>query len=198
MMKNNKCKVCSLFDERKLVEEVIFDINKMIKQGQNLDVLNKQTGFGLSEYHYKKHCNTCLSNFETPIDKKIDNIIDNLNNQSQFVEVKKSYQEMLNIDSIMEKYRKMSFEDKQIHKLELLNEIEYLVISNVHYQLINGCIDVSFKHLVPKEDISSLKAINDIMKTKSEENKDFIDKYDHVSSEKIIMLNDFIDKTLNE
>jgi hypothetical protein len=173
-MKNNKCKVCTLFDEKQLIQEVIFDINKLIKQKELLEVLNKQTGFNLSDYHYKKHRDSCLSDFELPMNNDVDNKVDD---EIDLIKPKKSYQEMLNIDSIMDLYRKMSFEEKQINKLNLLDEIEYLVISNVHYQLIHGCIDVSFKHLVPKEDISSLKSINDIMKTKYEEAKQINEKY---------------------
>jgi len=167
-MKENKCKVCSLFEERNLIDEVRLDINKLIKSKQPSDILNKQTNFNLSDHYYKKHRNICLSNFEIPINSIND---ENNKNTESTLKTRKSYQEMLNIEFIMNQYKEMSFDDKQKHKLNLLEEIEYLVISNVHYQLITGCIDVHFKHLVPKEDISSLKVINDIMKTKLEETK---------------------------
>jgi len=155
-MKEKKCKVCSLFDEQKFSDEIRFDINKLIKSKEKLEVLNKQTGFNLTEHYYKKHRDICLLNFEIPIEKQKTELIQKLDN-------KKLPQDILNINSIIELYREKNLEDKQNYKLKLLDEIEFLVINTVHHELINGRLDKGF---IPKDDISSLKIINDVMKGK--------------------------------
>ena len=155
-MKEKKCKVCYLFDEQKFSDEIRFDINKLIKSKEKLEVLNKQTGFNLTEHYYKKHRDICLLNFEIPIEEQKTELIQKLDN-------KKSLQDILNINSIIELYREKNLEDKQNYKLKLLDEIEFLVINTVHHELINGRLDKGF---IPKDDISSLKIINDVMKGK--------------------------------
>jgi hypothetical protein len=78
-MKEKKCKVCSLFDERKFSDEIRLNINKLIKCKEKLEVLNKQTGFNFTNKHYYKvHNDTCLLNFEIPIEEqKIENEVNN-------------------------------------------------------------------------------------------------------------------------
>ena len=83
-MKEKKCKVCSLFDERKFSDEIRFDINKLIKSKEKLEFLNKQTGFNFTNKHYYKvHNDTCLLNFEIPITKQ--KIILNQNTSLQVI-----------------------------------------------------------------------------------------------------------------
>jgi len=158
-MKEKKCKVCSLFEERKFSEEIKFNVNKLIKSKESTEVLNKETNFNLSEYYYKKHREICLVDFEIPIEEqKIENEINN-----------KSSLDTLDVNTKIEEYRKQSLENKQNYKLKLLDEIEFLVISTVHHELINGRLDKGF---IPKDDISSLKIINDVMKGKFEGDKE--------------------------
>jgi len=157
-MKENKCKVCSLFEERKFSEEIRVNINKLIKSKKPTEILNKETGFDLTDYRYKLHRQQCLINFEIPIkEQKIEN------------EINKSSLDILDVNTKIEEYRKQSLENKQNYKLKLLDEIEFLVISTVHHELINGRLDKGF---IPKDDISSLKIINDVMKGKFEGDKE--------------------------
>ena len=154
-MKENKCKVCTLFNEKNFNEEITVNVNKLIKSKESIEVLNKETGFNLTEYYYKKHRNICLINLELPIEEKI--IENEINNKSSL--------NTLDVNTKIEDYRKQSLENKQNYKLKLLDEIEFLVISTVHHELINGRLDKGF---IPKDDISSLKIINDFMKGKFE------------------------------
>lgn len=154
-MKENKCKVCTLFNEKNFNEEITVNVNKLIKSKESIEVLNKETGFNLTEYYYKKHRNICLINLELPIEEKI--IENEINNKSSL--------NTLDVNTKIEDYRKQSLENKQNYKLKLLDEIEFLVISTVHHELINGRLDKGF---IPKDDISSLKIINDVMKGKFE------------------------------
>jgi len=161
-MKEKKCKVCSLFDERKFSDEIRFDINKLIKSKEKLEVLNKQTGFNFTNKHYYKvHHDTCLLSFEIPIEEQKTELIQKLDN-------KKSPQDILNTNSMIELYREKNLEDKKNYKLKLLDEIEFLVINTVHHELINGRSDKGF---IPKDDISCLKIVNDIMKSKIIDNE---------------------------
>lgn len=161
-MKEKRCKVCYLFDEQKFSDEIRFDINKLIKFKEKLEVLNKQTGFNLTEHYYKKHRDICLLNFEIPIKELEIKSIPEINN-------KQLPQDILNINSMIELYREKNLKDKQNYKLKLLDEIEFLVINTVHHELINGRLDKGF---IPKDDISSLKIINDVMKGKTSDNKE--------------------------
>ncbi len=158
-MKENKCKVCTLFNEKNFNEEITVNVNKLIKSKESIEVLNKETGFNLTEYYYKKHRNICLINLELPIKEKI--IENEINNKSSL--------NTLDVNTKIEDYRKQSLENKQNYKLKLLDEIEFLVISTVHHELINGRLDKGF---IPKDDISSLKIINDVMKGKFEGDKE--------------------------
>jgi len=185
-MKEKKCKVCYLFDEQKFSDEIRFDINKLIKSKEKLEVLNKQTGFNLTEHYYKKHRDICLLNFEIPIEEQKTEFIQEIDNR-------KSPQDILNINSMIELYREKNLEDKQNYKLKLLDEIEFLVISTVHHELINGRLDKGF---IPKDDISSLKIINDVMKGKSENEQTEINynEYEQLSSDKLSKIHEIINE----
>ena len=78
-------------------------------------------------------------------------------------------------------------------KLQLLDEIEFLVISTVHHELINGRLDKGF---IPKDDISSLKIINDVMKGKSdsEQKENNINEYEKLSFDKLSKLEEILNE----
>lgn len=185
-MKEKKCKVCCLFDERKFSDEIKFDINKLIKSKEKLEVLNKQTGFNFTEHYYKKHRDICLVDFQTPIKEQKTELLQKIDN-------KQTSQDILNINSMIELYREKNLEDKQNYKLKLLDEIEFLVISTVHHELINGRLDKGF---IPKDDISSLKIINDVMKGKSENEQTEINynEYEELSSDKLSKLHEILNE----
>ena len=121
-MKEKKCKVCSLFDERKFSDEIRFDINKLIKSKEKLEVLNKQTGFNFTNKHYYKvHHDTCLLNFEIPIEEQKIELGENIKNN------KNSFNSSIDINKIIQEYRDMSIEDKEKSHLKNIDEIKYLV-----------------------------------------------------------------------
>lgn len=152
-MKEKKCKVCSLFDERKFSEEIKFDINKLIKSKEKLEVLNKQTGFNLTEHYYKKHRDICLLNFEIPIEEQKIELEENIKNNE------KSFNSSIDINKIIQEYRNMSIEDKEKAHLKNIDEVKYLIGYITNYNLINDC---KYKGFIPKEDISNLKILTDI------------------------------------
>jgi hypothetical protein len=154
-MKEKKCRVCSLFDERKFSDEIIFDINKLIKSKEKLEVLNKQTGFNFTNKHYYKvHNDTCLLNFELPIEKQKVLLNQDIN------KTENSFIPSIDIKEIIEDYRNMSIEDKEKSHLKNIDEIKYLIGYITNYNLIHGN---NYKGFIIKEDINSLKIINDIV-----------------------------------
>lgn len=167
-MKENKCKVCSLFNERNFNEEIKFNINKLIKSKKPTEVLNKETGFDLTDYRYKLHRQQCLIDFEFPIEEqKIENEED-----KKFIN-EDIYVNILKTSEKIEKFRSWNLKQKEDYISNILKEINFLILDNIHYQLINGRIDIpNFKCIVPKDDISSLKIINDIMKNNEEDVND--------------------------
>ena len=164
-MKEKKCKICYLFDERKFSDEIKFDINKLIKSKEKLEVLNKQTGFNFTNKHYYKvHNDTCLLNFEIPITKQ--KIILNQN----IDKTENSFIPSIDIEKIIEEYRNMSIEDKEKSHLKNIDEIKYLIGYITNYNLIYGN---NYKGFIIKEDINSLKIINDIVNNNINENFKF-------------------------
>lgn len=165
---NNKkpCPVCVYL--KAYPKEFVLKVNSYIfsnsKYKDILDFLEKSNVLNNkqkpSKHFIEKHRTDCLVNFEIPIEKLI---VQNGVNKNLHLDI-------LNVNTKIEEYRKQNLEDKQNYKLQLLDEIEFLVISTVHHELINGRLDKGF---IPKDDISSLKIINDVMKGKSyNEDKD--------------------------
>ena len=106
--KQKVCKVCSLFDDKKFNEEIRFDINKLIKSKEKLEVLNKQTGFNFTtKYYYKVHNDTCLLNFELPIEEQKVLLNQDIN------KTENSFIPSIDIKEIIEDYRNMSIEEKK-------------------------------------------------------------------------------------
>ena len=58
----------------------------------------------------------------------------------------------------------MNDEEKQIKKIKMMYEVEYIILNLIHHQLINGLSDNSVKGIIPKEDINAFKIIKDIMR----------------------------------
>ena len=175
-MKEKKCKVCSLFEERKFSEEIKVNLNKLIKSKKPTEILNKETGFDLTDYRYKLHRQQCLINFEIPIEEQ----------KIELTQIKEITENSIDVLSLIEKYRTMSIRQKENQTSVLINEINFISLNIVHHQLINGR-DNLLKGLIPKDDISCLKIINDIMKGKSidelMQNENIVDMFDVIPLE---------------
>lgn len=153
MSKEKICKVCQAFKDKNYIDEIILHINKLIKSKQPTDILNKESGLNFEYYRYKLHRDKCLINFEIPIEEqKIvlkENIKDNEN----------SFNSSTDIYKIINEYRNMSVEDKEKAHLKNIDEIKYLI----GYITINNLINSgNYKGFIIKDDINSLKTINDI------------------------------------
>ena len=175
-MKENKCKVCSLFEERKFSEEIRVNINKLMRCDRATEVLSRETNFNLSEYYYKKHREICLVDFEISIEEQ----------KIELTQIKETTENSIDVLSLIEKYRTMSIRQKENQTSVLINEINFISLNIVHHQLINGR-DNLLKGLIPKDDISCLKIINDIMKGKSidelMQNENIVDMFDVIPLE---------------
>ncbi len=154
------------------------DILEFLEKSKVLNVKQKP-----SKHFVEKHKTDCLVNFEIPVEKLI---VQNGVNKNLHLDI-------LNVNTKIEEYRKQNLEDKQNYKLQLLDEIEFLVISTVHHELINGRLDKGF---IPKDDISSLKIINDVMKGKSdsEQKENNINEYEKLSFDKLSKLEEILNE----
>jgi len=188
---NNKkpCPVCVYL--KAYPKELSLEVNNLIfsnsKYKDILEFLEKSKVLNVkqkpSKHFVEKHKTDCLVNFEIPVEKLI---VQNEVNKNLHLDI-------LNVNTKIEEYRKQNLEDKQNYKLQLLDEIEFLVISTVHHELINGRLDKGF---IPKDDISSLKIINDVMKGKSdsEQKENNINEYEKLSFDKLSKLEEILNE----
>lgn len=153
MSKEKICKVCQAFKDKNYIDEIILHINKLIKSKQPTDILNKESGLNFEYYRYKLHRDKCLINFEIPIEEQKIVLKENIENTEN------SFNSSTDIYKIINEYRNMSVEDKEKAHLKNIDEIKYLI----GYITINNLINSgNYKGFIIKDDINSLKIINDI------------------------------------
>ena len=153
MAKEKLCKVCQAFKDKNYIDEIVLHINKLIKSKQPTDILNKESGLIFTNHYYKKHREECLINFEIPIEEQKIVLKENIEN------TKSSFNSSTDIYKIINEYRNMSVEDKEKAHLKNIDEIKYLI----GYITINNLINSgNYKGFIIKDDINSLKTINDI------------------------------------
>lgn len=149
-MKEKKCKVCSLFDDKNFSEEIKFNINKLIKSKQPIEILNKETGFNLSDYYYKKHHDICIVDFIIPIEEQEIELIEN-----NEIEIK-----------TIEDFDNLKFIEK--------NNICQKILNRIYYKLL---IKIDNDKYISKEEVSTLKNLNDLIKQNYIEITDNIDNF---------------------
>jgi hypothetical protein len=156
MNKEKICPICKSFEDKNYISDLVLHINKLIKSKKPIEVLNKESGLVFTAHYYKKHREECLIDFEIPVEEQ------KIKLAKEKVEL--SYIQSINITSIITNFRNMSVEEKQNQKSKMMLEIEYIIINIVHHQLLYGLNDNSIKGIIPKDDINSLKIINEIMR----------------------------------
>ena len=118
------------------------DILEFLEKSKVLNVKQKP-----SKHFIDKHRIDCLSDFIL----KVDN--------TKNISIKNECSINPDLQVYLDEYRKMSVQERDTVHIERLREIKYMVGVNVHQQLLNG----DNKKLIPKEDISALKQIEDIV-----------------------------------
>ena len=151
--KQKVCKVCSLFDYKKFNEEIRFNINKLIKLKQPTEILNKETGFNLTDYYYKKHNDICIVDFIIPIEERE-------------IELTKSNE--IDIKNIKE-FDNLKFIEKHNKRQEILNRIFYKLL-----------LKIDNDKYISKEEVSTLKTLNDLI------NQNYIEIIDSIDNLKNI------------
>ena len=155
MQKEKICPICQAFIDKNYIPEMILHINKLIILREPAEVLNKESGLVFSDYYYKKHREECLIDFQIPVEEqKIKQAKEKAG---------KSYNQSIDITSIITDFRNMSDEEKQSRKIKMMYEIEYIILNLIHHQLLYGLSDNSVKGIIPKEDINAFKIIKDII-----------------------------------
>lgn len=155
MNKTNKkpCPVCIYLKEHS--NEFVLEVNNLIfsnnKYKDILELLEKSKILNdkqkPSKHFIDKHRIDCLSDFIL----KVDN--------TKNISIKNECSINPDLQVYLDEYRKMSVQERDTVHIERLREIKYMVGVNVHQQLLNG----DNKKLIPKEDISALKQIEDIV-----------------------------------
>jgi hypothetical protein len=166
MKKEKVCPVCQAFKDKNYIPEMILHIDKMIKSKQPTEILNKESGLIFTNYYYKKHREECLIDFEIPMEEQ------EIKSSQDIEKKEKSYFQFMNVSSIIDDFRNMNDEEKQKQKFSKMLEIEYIIINIVHHQLLNGLGDNSIKGIIPKDDINSLKIINEVMRKNDVESEE--------------------------
>ena len=164
MQKEKICPICQAFIDKNYIPEMVLHINKLIISKEPTEVLHKESGLIFTNHYYKKHREECLVDYQLPIEEqkiKLDK-----------EKTEKSYNQSIDIISIITSFRNMSDEEKQSIKIKMMYEIEYIILNLIHHQLLYGLSDNSVKGIIPKEDINAFKIIKDIINkpdTQSEE-----------------------------
>ena len=153
MKKEKICPICQAFTDKNYIPEMVLHINKLIKSKKSIEVLNKESGLIFNDYRYKKHREQCLINFEIPVEKQKIELEEKIQNKDN------SFNSSIDINKIIQEYRNMSIEDKEKAHLRNIDEIKYLVGYITNNNLING---YNYKGFIIKDNINSLKVINDI------------------------------------
>lgn len=146
------CPVCEIL---KLDESFSNYINTRLKQGVKISEVStafiEQNHMVPTEHYIKIHKAKCLKDFvvknNTPL-------------VEQQIILKQSDTEALNLVDELEKYRNMTFQEKEEAHITRLKEIKYLAAFSIHHQIVFGR---STSKTVPKEDIGALKQIEDIL-----------------------------------
>jgi len=152
---NNKkpCPVCLYL--KTYPKELALEVNNLVfsnrKYRDILDFLEKSKVLNdkqkPSKHFVEKHRIDCLSDFIL----KVDN--------TKNISIENDYPTSIDLQVHLDEYRKMSDQERDTVHIERLREIKYMVGINVHQQLLNG----DNKKLIPKDDISALKQIEDIV-----------------------------------
>ena len=155
MINKKPCPVCTYL--KIYPEEHIFEINDLIflggKQKEVLDLLSKFKILNNmqkpSNHYIEKHKTDCLSDYIVKYNgiNDISNKKDSLLNTS--------------LQDSLDDYKKMSVQERDNVHIERLKEIKYLSGVIIHQVLLNG----KYSRTIPKEDISALKQIEDIINT---------------------------------
>ena len=117
------------------------------------EILNKETGFNLTDYYYKKHNDICIVDFIIPIEKRE-------------IELTKSNE--IDIKNI-EEFDNLKFIEKHNKRQEILSRISYKLL-----------LKIDNDKYISKEEVSTLKTLNDLI------NQNYIEIIDSIDNLKNI------------
>lgn len=162
MSKVKICKVCHAFIDKNYIPEMVLHINKLIKSKQPTDILNKESGFDFNDYRYKLHRQQCLINFEIPIEEQ------NIKSNQDIEKTDNSFISLIDIKNI-EEFDNLKFIEKHNKRQEILNRISYKLL-----------LKIDNDKYISKEDVSTLKTLNDLI------NQNYIEIIDNIEKLKDI------------
>lgn len=158
MTKDKPCKVCLILNSDSNFSDYI---NSRLKNDVKIAEIRKEFTnnkyLAPSDYYLKDHKVNCLKDFKVEV---FDSSL-----PSTLIPVIKNKEINLNdLDIVeeLERYRNMSFQEKEEDDIVRLKEIKYMTSIKIHHQLLYGRINHKTAS-VPKEDIGALKQVEDIL-----------------------------------
>lgn len=171
--KNCKCVVCrdihnNINIDSNTKEEIIKLMLDGCKTTSLIESFNK-VGITLpSQYLLKLHQTECLKINPDEI-RKSKKYEDSKKVENEVKEEKPIFQDIVDMEKILEDYRNMSFQERENNYLRMLREVDYMSLVSIHHQLLYGKMS---KSIVPKEDIGALKNVQDILQVLTENSFD--------------------------
>ena len=159
MKKEKICPVCQAFNDKNYIPEMILHINKLIKSKQPTEILNKESGLIFTNCYYKKHREECLIDCEIPIEEQKIVLKENIK------DTENSFNSSTDIKNI-EEFDNLKFIDK--------NNICQKILNRIYYKLL---IKIDNDKYISKEEVSTLKNLNDLIKQNYIEITDNIDNF---------------------
>lgn len=145
-------------------EQFISELNNHIfdkgKYQDFLDLLQKSNVLNNkqkpSKHYVEKHRTDCLISF---VPTKVSKSVNKLNNTKNENNVNDDQSSNNSLQEHLDIYRKMSVQERDNDHIERLKEIKYLSGIIIHHQLFQE----KYSRSIPKEDISALKQVEDII-----------------------------------
>ena len=164
-MTKKDCPVCTLLNSDPDFSNYI---NSLLKGDTKIAEIilefTHRNSLAPTEHYLKKHKNNCLKDFKVELSQPVLPLNNKENFKNEAIDVNS-----LNMVEELEKYRNMSFEQKEYEHFKRLKEIKYMSSIIIYHQLLYG--RNSHKAIIPKEDISALKQIEDILQLSKLEEK---------------------------
>jgi hypothetical protein len=115
-----------------------------------------------------------------------------------------NFQQTINIINRLEEYQKQELDERKKNILNMLEEINFMSIISIYQQLLCGKFTGS---VIPKDDISALKNVQDIIINTFEIENKFIDyenkhpkdnPFDKLTNEQMLTIKSWLDDVSNK
>jgi predicted DNA binding protein len=164
-MTRKECPVCLLLNPDPDFKNYIDSLLKRDTKISEVVVELTNSNYSVPSEHYlKKHKINCLKDFKVELPQPIPSLTDKHN-----IKNNETNSNIINLVEELEKYKNMSFQQKEYEHFKRLKEIKYMSSIIIYHQLLHGRYS---KATIPKEDISALKQVEDILEVLNKSNEE--------------------------